>query len=205
MGFVKRYRMWIIAGTVAVLAPIIGVAVWLLLPVFFDKTVIEEFPLAHTAEMPVGISRGEVEEIMAVMAKLDQPMTEQMPEATSQATSGGDEPVALKTGQFADADRFHKGEGVAKIYLLPDGSHLFRVESLKVTNGPDLRVYLSPHPNPGSSGDVTQEGSIELGKLKGNIGDQNYPIPEGVDPSKFNSAIIYCKPFRVIFSVASLN
>ena len=197
MGFIKRYRLWIIAGTVAVLAPIIGVAVWLLLPVFFDKTVIEEFPLAHTAEMPVGISRGEVEEIMAVMAKLDQPMTEPM--------SGGGEPVALKTGQFADADRFHKGEGVVKIYLLPDGSHLLRVESLKVTNGPDLRVYLSPHPNPGSSGDVTQEGSIELGKLKGNIGDQNYPIPEGVDPSGFNSVIIYCKPFRVIFSVASLK
>ena len=201
MGFIRRYRIWIMAGAVAVLAPIIGVGIWLVLPLFIDKTVIEEFPLAHAAEVPVGMSRGDVEEIMAGMAKLDQPMSEAM----SEAISGGGVPVKLKTGQFTDADRFHKGEGDATIYQLPDGSYLFRVESFMVTNGPDLRVILSPHPDPGGSGDVTQEGYIELGKLKGNIGEQNYPIPEGVDPSIFSSAIIYCKPFRVIFSVAALN
>ena len=197
MGFIRRYRVWIIAGAVVVLAPIIGVVVWLVLPLFVDKTVVEQFPFANAAEVPANMSMGEVEEIMAGMAKVDQPMQEAM--------SGEGMSVKLKTGRFTDADRFHKGEGAATIYRLPDGSLLFRVESFKVTNGPDLRVILSPHPNPGSSGEVTQEGYIELGKLKGNIGEQNYPIPEGVDQSIFNSAVIYCKPFRVIFSVASLT
>ena len=52
---------------------------------------------------------------------------------------------------------------------------------------------------------VTSEGYVELGKLKGNIGNQNYPIPEGVDPTKFNAVVIYCKPFHVLFSVAKLR
>ncbi len=48
-----------------------------------------------------------------------------------------------------------------------------------MTNGPDLRVVLTPHSDPSGHGDVTQDGHVNLGKLKGNIGDQNYPIPEG--------------------------
>ena len=47
-------------------------------------------------------------------------------------------------------------------------------------------------------------GYVELGKLKGNIGNQNYPIDAGVDVSAMSSVVIYCKPFRVIFAVAGL-
>ena len=47
-------------------------------------------------------------------------------------------------------------------------------------------------------------GYLDLGKLKGNRGNQNYPIPADVDISIFNSVVIYCKPFAVVFSVATL-
>jgi hypothetical protein len=45
---------------------------------------------------------------------------------------------------------------------------------------------------------------IDLGFLKGNIGDQNYDLPAGVDLSQYNSVVIYCLPFHVVFSTATL-
>ena len=48
-------------------------------------------------------------------------------------------------------------------------------------------------------------GWIDLGKLKGNIGNQNYVIPDDVDIGIHNSVTIWCKPFDVIFSVAVLR
>ena len=113
--------------------------------------------------------------------------------------------MALKTGEFKDADSFHRGEGQATIYRGADGSHLLRLESLDVTNGPDLHVILSPHADPDNPGQVKTEGYVDLGKLKGNRGNQNYPIPSDVDIGSYSSVVIYCKPFSVVFSVASLN
>ena len=48
-------------------------------------------------------------------------------------------------------------------------------------------------------------GYVNIGKLKGNKGNQNYPIPDEVDVSIQGSVVIYCVPFHVIFSVASLR
>ncbi len=112
--------------------------------------------------------------------------------------------MVVKTGSFRDADSFHKGSGQATIYRLADGEHVLRVEDLRVTNGPDLRVLLSGHSDPMSQGDFDSEEYVELDKLKGNMGNQNYPIPE-MDLSQYRSVVIYCKPFHVIFSVAPLS
>ena len=119
---------------------------------------------------------------------------------TSQALA-----VKLKAGEFRDADRVHKGSGQAALYQGPDGAHLLRLENLNVTNGPDLHVILSPHPDPKSQGDIKGPGYVDLGKLKGNQGNQNYEIPDDVDIGAQQSVVVYCKPFHVIFSVASLQ
>ena len=103
-----------------------------------------------------------------------------------------------------DADSFHKGKGTSTIYRGQDGSYLLRLEELAVTNGPDLHVILSPHENPERREDVHTPGYVDLGKLKGNRGNQNYEIPDGVDITFFKSVIIYCKPFSVVFRVAEL-
>ncbi len=114
-------------------------------------------------------------------------------------------PIKVKVGEFRDQDSFHKGSGQAIIYRGTDGSHLLRLENLDVTNGPDLRVLVSPHPDPRSRDDLNARGYVELDRLKGNRGNQNYFIPDNVDVSTVNSVIIYCRPFHVIFSVAPLR
>ena len=112
---------------------------------------------------------------------------------------------ALKQGDFKDADSFHRGSGQAIIYTTPEGGHLLRLENLEVTNGPALHVVLSPHEDPTRSNEVLLEGYADLGDLKGNRGNQNYTIPADVDLSVIKSVVIYCKPFAVVFSVATLN
>ena len=74
-----------------------------------------------------------------------------------------------------------------------------------MTNGPDLHVILTPHSSPGRKDDVMAAGSVDLGKLKGNRGNQNYPISDDVDINAQRSVVIYCQPFSVIFSVAQLE
>ena len=112
---------------------------------------------------------------------------------------------AVKQGDFKDADSFHRGSGQAIIYTTPEGGRLLRLENLDVTNGPALHVVLSPHEDPTRSNEVLQEGYSDLGDLKGNRGNQNYTIPADVDLSVIKSVVIYCKPFAVVFSVATLN
>ena len=145
-------------------------------------------------------AKEEMTETMAAAMKKAMPgaMAKTQPEETAQ-------PVKLKSGQFRDQDRFHKGSGKATIYRLAGGSRLLRLEDFNVTNGPDLRVILTRAQDPEQAGEVTGPGHLELSKLKGNMGNQNYPIPDNADVSSFNSVVIFCKPFKVIFSVATLE
>ena len=115
-------------------------------------------------------------------------------------------PVKLRIGEFMDQDALHKGSGTATIYRTGDGSLLLRLENLDVTNGPDLRVLLATHPDPDRRKDLEERGYVHLGKLKGNKGNQNYPIEDAnVDPETVGSVVIYCMPFHVVFSVATLG
>ena len=131
-------------------------------------------------------------------------MTTAVENASGEADDQG-EAAQLKLGEFKDADSFHKGSGQAIVYRGPDGSLLLRLENLRVTNGPALHVYLSVHEDPDSAGEVKDQGYFDLGNLKGNRGNQNYPVPGGLDISDYNSVVIYCQPFNVVFSVASLQ
>ena len=100
-------------------------------------------------------------------------------------------------GNFVDAgDGFHKAQGVAKVLNLADGKTFLRFENLKTTNGPDLYVYLS------TGKDVSD--IVNLGRLKGNIGNQNYEIPTGTDLAKYNTVLIWCKAFSTLVGSAKL-
>lgn len=123
-----------------------------------------------------------------------------LPEVSAQSP----QPVMLASGQFGGADGFHKGEGKVLVVQLPDGKRFVRFENFKVTNGPDLYVYLSGHPAPRNSGQLHEGSVLEVARLKGNVGNQNYPLPAGTEISKFRSVVIYCKQFGVIFSTAEL-
>ena len=188
-------------GILAII-PIAWFAWWLLSPLVTTTEVNEDFPLATRAVVPANMTMVEVEEVMTAASNLERPVDEVMPDAAASQA----QPTAGLTGQFRDADSFHKGSGTATVYDLgADGGHILRLEDFQVTNGPDLRVLLANAANPESHSDLDDAGYVELGKLKGNVGSQNYDIPPSVALADVQSVVIYCNPFRVVFSVATLE
>lgn len=132
------------------------------------------------------------EMIMTVAAQDNNTVSENLSVATMSASSN-----KTLIGNFVGAgDGFHNAEGVAKIIQLADGTDILRLENFKATNGPDLYVYLST--------DKTNADIVNLGRLKGNIGNQNYLIPAGTDITKYNTALIWCRAFSVIFGSAQI-
>jgi hypothetical protein len=107
------------------------------------------------------------------------------------------QPIALALGIFVGVgDGIHNAEGTAKVLSLDDTQFL-RLEDFKATNGPDLHVYLAT--------DEKATDYVDLGSLKANIGNQNYQIPEGTDLSKYDTALVWCKQFSVLFGHANLS
>ena len=108
----------------------------------------------------------------------------------------------LASGTFQSYE--HSTSGRARILRLPDGSRYLRLDRFSTSNGPDVHVYLSAAPA-GGPGDAFDDDYVELGELKGNIGDQNYLIPTDVGVAHFRSAVIWCKRFSVGFGAAALD
>ncbi len=143
---------------------------------------------------------------------LDQRVDERLPaepaatETASPAPEGSPEAAAtrtkvLATGAFQSLE--HRTTGKASILELAGRKRILRFENLNTSNGPDLHVYLSEIP---ASDDWYAYGErfVSLGKLKGNIGSQNYAVPDDLDLSRFKSAVVWCKRFSVGFGVAGL-
>jgi pentapeptide MXKDX repeat protein len=111
----------------------------------------------------------------------------------------------LFTGTFHG--KVHKTEGRATIYQGADGKQVLRLTSFKTSNGPDVHVILVATKDAMDDANFLKDNTekIELGKLKGNEGDQNYEIPAGTDLTKFRTVSIYCERFNVNFGAAPLE
>jgi hypothetical protein len=133
----------------------------------------------------------EKEMVMNEFSKQNSTVDENMSEPTSSKDTN-----TLVGNLVGSGDGFHNAEGVAKVVNLADGRTFLRLENLKATNGPDLYVYLST--------DKDASDIVNLGRLKGNIGNQNYEIPAGTDLSKYDTVLIWCKAFSVLFGSGKL-
>lgn len=111
---------------------------------------------------------------------------------------------ALLTGTFHG--RVHSTSGRATVYQGADGKKILRLTHFRTSNGPDVHVVLvatrDARDDAKSLSDKVER--IELGKMKGNEGDQNYELPENIDLAKFQTVSIYCERFNAVFGAAAL-
>ncbi len=112
-------------------------------------------------------------------------------------------PMTLSTGMFHSVA--HDTKGTATVLQLDDKHRVLRLTEFETSNGPDVRVYLVAANDAADSETVKSAGFMELGKLKGNIGDQNYDIPESIDLDKYKAVTIWCARFGVNFGTAPLQ
>jgi hypothetical protein len=112
-----------------------------------------------------------------------------------------DEATTL-AGSFRSID--HTTSGTATLALADDGHYYVRFEDFSTSNGPDLFVYLSTAPAT-AEGREFADDFIDLGGLKGNIGNQNYLVPDGTDLEKYKSVVVWCRRFTSPFGAAPLD
>ena len=97
----------------------------------------------------------------------------------------------------------HGTRGVARVLELADGSRVVRLEALDTSNGPDLYLYVTSTPAAGEESTFDDE-FVNLGRLKGNQGDQNYELPPDTDLTRFATVLIWCDRFDSAFGAADL-
>jgi len=207
MDFLARHRIGVIAAAAAVL--IVGFLLFRPDKLFVDDRVDESLAQAFDSG-----SSGEVgaEDGSAVATPTTTtPATtitasgvvddEGNTAATTAATTAApQDPVAIATGSFSGID--HAATGTATVYE-KDGRFVLRFEDdTDIQNGPDLYVWLLAADDYGGGDPGTH---LDLGKIKGNVGGQNYELPEGFDPDVHKTVLVWCLRFGVPFAAAPLS
>ncbi|MEU9145594.1 DM13 domain-containing protein [Streptomyces sp. NPDC048349] len=183
MGRVTRKQWWAAAAVVAAVVLAAGLVWFKPWALWVDDTVNEALPSAATPTAA--------------------PATPAPATATPSQVPAG--PTTVAQGSFISHE--HETTGTVKIIRLADGTHTLRLEGLDTSNGPELRVWLSDAPvKEGKAGwSVFDDGKyLNLAKLKGNKGDQNYPLPADADWSAYTSVSIWCDRFDVSFGAAEI-
>jgi len=127
---------------------------------------------------------------------INQRVNEQFPTASAANNQ-------LAAGQFYSGA--HETKGMATVFQLADGKKTLRLTNFATSNGPDVHVYLVAAQDAKDNDAVTKAGFVDLGTLKGNIGDQNYELPANADLATYRAVTIWCKRFSVNFGTAPLN
>jgi hypothetical protein len=171
----SRAFRWPVLGAYVVTAVVIGV--YLGRSVFTDDVVNEQVATAPARSAPAPTAQG-----------------------SGQAAAPQPQNVLLRAGRFEPVR--HSASGKAQAIDLADGGNVLTLTDFEVDNGPDLRVYLV-------AGSARSEGEVEdfvdLGGLKGNIGNQQYELPRDLDVGRHSTVVIWCRAFSVLFARAHLR
>lgn len=122
------------------------------------------------------------------------------------ASSAPAVPQLLSRGTLISHE--HTTSGTVSIVRRADGSRILAIAHLKTSDGPDVHVWLSDAPViPGEKGWYVfgRSRHVDLGSLKGNIGNQYYVVPAKADLARFPSVTIWCQRFDVSFGAAELT
>lgn len=178
---------------------------------FFDDEVSEDGPVFDSgaaSDIPSDVvdeaTTDEMNDFMeSNNTPIEVPAEEPMPPEVDEAQEAG---VIVTQFEGMFGARSHPGEGVVKV--LNDGTEqrFLRFEEFATDNGPDLNVYLTTADADADAGDFGASGQfVDLGDLKGNIGEQNYEIPADVDLNEFDTVVVWCVRFGVAFTSADLS
>jgi hypothetical protein len=90
------------------------------------------------------------------------------------------------------------------VHRLADGRLILRFTDFATLDGPDVQIYLVAASDVNDEADL-RGGYVSLGPLKGNVGDQNYVLPAGIDLGVYRAVSVWCRRFGVNFGAAPLR
>jgi Electron transfer DM13 len=202
-----KRKLKIAISVIIVAAIAIPIAIYTISPLFVTTVVDEPIPISAASEFQKymnlteeerkqaaeNMTREQAASIGIMAAKQNTTVNENITTSLAEQSTNN-----TLSGTFEGiGDGFHKVEGAAKVIPLESGTEILRLENFKATNGPDLYVYLSK--------DKNASDFVNVGRLKGNVGNQNYEIPAGTDLSKYNNVLIWCRAFSFLFGSSQLS
>lgn len=98
------------------------------------------------------------------------------------------------TGAFEGVEG-HTATGAVTVFPTTEANYIRFDDNTNIQNGPDLYVYVGDSSGP----------KQEIARLKGNVGGQNYELPEDIAIDSFDTVWIWCKAFSVDFAKATLK
>jgi hypothetical protein len=196
----RRGRRWWLAVLLVVAAFVVFVLVWFQPQKLFIDTRVEE-PIPSAASSPVTTAADQPSPALAAPEDSAVTVPSSTPAPSTTVPRPAD-PVELVRGEFISRD--HGTSGVARVLELADGRRIVRLEGLDTDNGPDLYLYLTANPAAGDEG-AFDDDHVNLGRLKGNQGDQNYDLPTGTDLTRRATVVIWCDRFNSAFGAADLR
>ncbi len=208
MEFLRNNKLLAAAGG------LIGIAVvaWLafgffgIQAAFIDETVDQADPFAVTApgagdtgdggEADSNPSAEATDDATAAPAD-DENAADRSGGPASEATT----PFVETSGSFIGLDHPAVGEAT----IISDGEQRFlRFEDFETDNGPDLFVYLVADATAQGERGLFDDDFVNLGRLAGNVGDQNYEVDVDLDLDRYNTVVIWCDRFDAAFGAADL-
>jgi hypothetical protein len=172
-------RLPVLGAYAVILAGTVAIGYW---TGFRDMVVDEEVAMAASRPSPTERDRG---------------LSGAGPESAPAGEVARSGPVELATGAFVGADG-HAGTGTATVVEQPGSARVMTFTEFDVDPGVDVDVFLTADPE-------SVDDRVELGNLKGNVGDQQYEIPGGTDLRRYSNVILWCNPFTVRIAVAELD
>lgn len=197
-GFLKRYR-WLLAGA-GVAVVVVAFLAFRPDKLFVDDTVDESladaFTTSTTQANPPSTTTTATAPADTAEPGGTETSTTEAPITPTTAPSG---PIEVVSGSFYGID--HSAEGTATVYE-QDGQYALRFEDdTDIQNGPDLFVWFLPTDDYEGG---TPPDYLDLGKIKGNVGGQNYELPPEFDPAVHRTVLVWCLRFTVPFAAAPL-
>ncbi|MEM9160647.1 MAG: DM13 domain-containing protein [Verrucomicrobiota bacterium] len=77
-------------------------------------------------------------------------------------------------------------------------------QDFKASNGPDLKIFLSPNDFQKVNGRNAVNGSVLVAELTRTKGAQTYKLPPELQLSDFKSLLIHCEKYSVLWGGSSL-
>ena len=78
-----------------------------------------------------------------------------------------------------------------------NGRLILALQDMRISNGPQLHVYLSK--------EVQPVNFLDLGPLQSTLGNQVYNISGPVDFNEYRYALVHCKKYNHLFGSAALQ
>ncbi|MEL6244921.1 MAG: DM13 domain-containing protein [Pseudomonadota bacterium] len=123
--------------------------------------------------------------------------------ASAQATAATVQSAAeLPSGDFVRKQKRLKGgwhveqRGEQTVIVFED--------DFRAAGGPDLKVFLSPQTVSDVNGKTAVNGSVLLGELTATKGGQEYIVPAGVNLADFESVLVHCEAYSVLWGGGDL-